>query len=261
MAASVLGEAEVRSIMQHFSIRAINNIKAQDFAEFGIMDSAKYRAKFLRVSKELTHSERTMVVVLATAVKNRRRILTAIERFSDRPWYVNVKNFINKKCVQYTSEATEQTFSVVHIPSCVPPVSSRAWLQMTQEPSVSLFLRNLWAAQIFLDVTLMEEQKAWEQVFWDSEVKKGGPKFEKQGFNLEYWETKSRDKYLLVDAQGKSVPVPTSGYTREDVEKWIATKRAETGGGGGGHGGPGGGLGADEGAEGAAGGLVEPVPE
>jgi hypothetical protein len=101
---------------------------------------------------------------------------------------------------------------------------------MTALPTVDTFLQNLWAAQMNLDADLMMVQKAWETGFWTDTVKKSSNSgFEKHGFNVEYWETKASDRYVLLNVNGAphgtdTQKSATTYYTRATVTAWIATK-------------------------------------
>merc|ERR1719242_2549100 len=66
--------------------------------------------------QHLDEVARTMVIVLATAVKNKKRIVNAMKKFKSEKWYSAVSNFFKNNCCQYTWEEEDETFSVVHIP-------------------------------------------------------------------------------------------------------------------------------------------------
>jgi len=89
---------------------------------------------------------------------------------------------------------------------------------------VDKFLANLWAAQIAIDDSLLQQQKAWETNFWAVVVKKGGEgsKFETGGFNEAYWKTKATDNYPLVDITGNVViPANNNRYSADEVNEWL----------------------------------------
>lgn len=258
-------QAEYEDILSKFDLLVISNLHDEDFVDFGVMDSKKYASKLLRLMEQhgLNQEEFTMCVVLATAVKSRKRILNAMKKFQGLGWYRAVLEFYNRATCQYSFEESEHTISVVHFSSSLPFLAARIWLQITQGPTVEAFLANLWAAQIFLAEDLMREQKAWENGFWTNTVTKGGKAFEggvgTGKFNQDYWETKAKDYYLLLNADGscfvrdERTRVYEAPYTRADIEAWIKTRavpapkavrapRQPPGGGAGGPGGPGGPL-------------------
>lgn len=222
---------EYVAFVAQFDMDVISRLDPADFIDFGVMDSKKYATKLFRImdDQRLSTEEKTMVIVLATAVKNKKRILNAMKKFQGKSWYNGVRNFYANNCVQYTNEEDDDTFSVVHVPSSVAWLTARIYLQMTSEPTVEEFLRNLWAAQLNLSPALMLKQREWEEDFWDNVVKKGGKNFEKNKFNKDYWETKAADKYLLLDANGSvwGTPDERSGkvaYTEERLKEWFKTK-------------------------------------
>ncbi len=244
--------AEYENIVEKFDVQILNQLNPADFVDFGVVDSKIYYAKLeeLMNRQGLNPVMKTWLFVFATAVKNKRRILMAMNKpvFRIQPWYTQVRQFIENNLCQYTHETDENRFAVVHIPSCAPFIASRAWLQISREPTVQSFLENLWAAQINLDGALMGRQMTWEQDFWQNVVLKGGNRFERQGFQQEYWNTKSQDKYLLLGPNGTLYGPPEvinrqRGYNEEEIRRWIESKVDHVAGAGPG-GGPGpGGLG------------------
>lgn len=222
---------EYTDVLSRFDVSILQDLNDEEFVDFGIMDSRKYANKLLRLAKEvgLNKEELTMVVVLATAVKSKRRISMAMTRFKDRRWYTKVQRFIGDTCRQYTSEEQHDTFSVVHIPSCVPFLSSRAWLEITVAPTLDGFYNQLWAAQIYMDEDCLDKQRKLEKVFWNETVKKGSNAFEKNGFNEDYWKTKSGDQYPLLNSDGsifgnEEQKKGKAPYTEKDIEEWLDTK-------------------------------------
>lgn len=226
---------EYADIIGKFDLGVIATLNPADFKDFGVMDSKMYAAKLLKLMEdaELSKVEFSMVIVLATAVKNKKRILNAMRSFKNKglAWYPKVEKFFRNDTVQYTSEETEETFSVVHIPSCVPFLATRVWLQITQEPTVEGFLQHLWAAQINLAQPLMDRQMRWERDFWTNTVTKGGAKWEGAKFNEDYWRTKASDKYVLLHPDGTpfgndNQKAALEPYTEADIQNWINTKVA-----------------------------------
>jgi hypothetical protein len=213
--------------MSKFAISEIEGLSADDFENFGLMNSSIYRQKFLKIADEssLTKEETTMVIVLFSAIKNKKRVLANISKFASSKWYKKVNMFIKNKLVQYTYEASEKTFAAVHVPSSFPFLAARVWLRITTTPTVDSFCENLWAAQINLDSDLMDKCKAFETNFWAQTVKKGGTKFEDKGFNEGYFNTKATDKYPLLAADGSVYSsANATGYTEAEIASWIATK-------------------------------------
>jgi hypothetical protein len=141
------------------------------------------------------------------------------------PWYNKVRNYFRAKTCQYTYEENERMFAVVHIPSCVPFIAAFAWKFITPIPNrnVNALLQNLWAAQLNLNVELLNIQRLWEENFWNNDVRKGGNNFQNEGFQEEYWITKSADRYPLVRPNG-TIYEPTGAngmYNGADLEAWL----------------------------------------
>lgn len=232
---------EYVAIISKFDLLTIEKLDPKNFVDFGIMDSKKYATKLFRIMEQVQLDEvaKTMVIVLATAVKNKKRVVNAMKKFKGEDWYAAVSQFFKNSCVQYTWEEEDDTFSVVHIPTCVPFLASRAWLQMTPPEEcngakgVALFLSNLWAKQIYLDDKLLDAQYAWEANFWGEVVTKGGKNFEgkngKGSFSQDYWKTGADDRYVLLNSDGTLFGTPaqqaaTVPYSAEDLMEWFKTR-------------------------------------
>ena len=240
-------EAEMTEIVSRFDFDVISALKESDFRDFGVMDSRKYASALLNLfeASKMSSTEITMVVCLFTAVKSKARVLKSMMKFRKEKWFKAVKSFIADNVVQYTKEAEmdDNLFAAVHIPSCLPFIAARCWLQFTDTPSVQKFLENLWAAQFNLAPELMARQKLWEETFWNVTVQRGSSNFETQGFQSCYWETKATDVYLLLDFKddegepaspggsrgkgkrfGSEEVARTTPYSEAAIRKWIGTK-------------------------------------
>ncbi|XP_014670819.1 PREDICTED: general transcription factor II-I repeat domain-containing protein 2-like [Priapulus caudatus] len=88
-----IDEATLADIMVSFNLVTMLDINPEDYLGFGMRNSEIYRKMFLEKTSRLNPVERTMVVVLATAVKNRRRILSALGKFASRPWHDPDRNY------------------------------------------------------------------------------------------------------------------------------------------------------------------------
>ena len=120
---------------------------------------------------------RTWIVILATAIKNRVRILGHFEKFMKYEWAETVRFFFERHTVQYTKEAIgrDNIIAVVHIPSSFRSIAALAWkLLQKKDLTVDGFISNLWAVQLCLDKALMVRQKVWEWYFWNTVVTGGG---------------------------------------------------------------------------------------
>jgi hypothetical protein len=71
---------------------------------------------------KLTSSQKSIVILLTTLIKNRNRILTELNNYEDLKKYTDLKialNFIDKNCVQYVNETGRKVtkhFPIVKIP-------------------------------------------------------------------------------------------------------------------------------------------------
>ena len=73
------GVQDMEAIMRKFNDNLIRNLRARYFGVLRVMDSGKYRDKFFSLSANLLEDSITMAVVMATIVRNKRRILEAEE--------------------------------------------------------------------------------------------------------------------------------------------------------------------------------------
>jgi hypothetical protein len=228
---------EYLGIIEKFDLKTIAELDPQNFVDFGVMDSKMYATKMFRImdDRNLDAIEKTMVIVLATAVKNKKRIVRAMQKFKGEKWYSAVSNFFKNNCCQYTWEEEDETFSVVHIPTCVPFLASRIWLQMTpkKDCTVMNFLQHTWAKQIFLSDDLLAQQYKWEENFWGKVVTKGSKNFEGRNgqgsFSPDYWKTGADDRYILIKGDGnlygRAAQVQAiEPYTEKDLKDWFDTR-------------------------------------
>ena len=227
MATFNITDAEVATLIARFDLTQIDNIQADDYENFGLMNSKIYREKFLRIATAagLSQSEATHVIILFTAIKNKKRVLENISKFARSAWYNKVNNFIKTRMVQYTYEAGNDTYAAVHVPSAFPFIAARVWLNICKNPTIDSFLENLWSSQIHLDQQLIARAEVWETNFWTQTVKKGGTNFESGGFNKNYFDTKAADTYPLLLKDGTISPAANAtGYTEAEINTWFGTK-------------------------------------
>lgn len=190
-------------------LKELDFVSPADASSFGLMNSSVYRKKLIRICNEagLSKQHLTVIVALFTLVKNRDRVLTALDDIQNAEWKPEIVSFIQEYIVQYTYQETDNTFSAVHIPSCMPTMAFQTFCHLRQPKNVDEVLSNLWAAQLKLPDSLLKKQQAWEHEFWTNTVKKSkGEKFE-GGFNKDYWTTKSLDEYPIVNQSGFEVTV------------------------------------------------------
>ncbi|KAF0289814.1 hypothetical protein FJT64_011958 [Amphibalanus amphitrite] len=67
---------ELAAMVASFDARTFDQIKPEVFIGFGMKNSHIYRQMFMPLTKNMSKVDRTWVINLSTAVKNRERILT-----------------------------------------------------------------------------------------------------------------------------------------------------------------------------------------
>ena len=79
-------------------------LNPDDFVGFGLKNSRVYFAKLagLMAASNLSKEGKFMVFVMATAIKNKNRILEAMKAFEQKAWYGPVQQFFFAKTCQYT---------------------------------------------------------------------------------------------------------------------------------------------------------------
>lgn len=203
-----------------------------DFENFGMMNSHVYRNAFIKLVMDsgLSAEEFIMVIALFTAVKNKVRVEKAMVRFNKEGWFKRVQKFVQDKIVQYTSELDEKmsTFAAVHIPNIMPSITLLCWIKITKPSDVNAtnLLRNLWACQLDIPVSLKEEQKIWEKDFWTSKVTHTRNTSKKRdavvlGFHEDFWNTKAQDSYPLILPDGKSAVIKDKTDLDNYILEWL----------------------------------------
>ena len=193
-----------------------HDLRPADYVDFqAITDSKESYAKMTRIMDEnnLNKEENTMVFVLATGGHSKTRVLEGMRKFQGKTWYPAVRNFFNL-----------DTFPVGNIPCLCPFLASRIWLYITVEPTLDKFLKTLWAAQINLAEPLLDRQRTWEEGFWDEVATKGGQNFERGRFNRDYWDTKAKEKYPLINKDGTLFGNGIEAYSERDITAWLETR-------------------------------------
>ncbi|KAF0289815.1 hypothetical protein FJT64_011959 [Amphibalanus amphitrite] len=115
---------ELAAMAAKFSVGSIKDIKPEEFIGFGMKDSHVYREMFMEATKTMDANSRTWVIILATTVKNRERILVELNtKFLTAPWRNTVQNFFMTKTVTKNSDnvGPEKLMPVVSIPAYIPP--------------------------------------------------------------------------------------------------------------------------------------------
>lgn len=214
---------ELADFIGDLKLDIINQLKPEDFAGFGLKNSKEYFKLFRQATADLSKEARTMVVCLAVAVRSKKRILMAIDKFKNEVWYAATKEWFLKKSVQYTEEEVDGLFAVVHIPSCQPFLAASCFVHILPpaERTVMRLLQNTWAAQLKLEDRLLFQVLTWEVEFWSVTIRKGGGKFKGPNFSYEFWATKAKDNYELLAKDGTPWVCAGEAYTLAEVAAWL----------------------------------------
>lgn len=230
-----ISQTEMTELLTKLDVGLIRDLNPIDYEGFGMQDSAKYRTQLLNImaAAELSPTEQMMVVVLATAVKSKNRILKAMTVFDGKTWYAKVLEFYTEHVVQYTGSVGTTKFAVVHIPSCMPFLAALVWLRITKQPDLNGLLSNLWAAQLNLNDAMQLRQKAFEEDFWTNKVRSSKSSSFNPGFHPEFYDTKSADTYPLMSISGALVQPGSlltrsngGGFTEVELRTWINANKA-----------------------------------
>ncbi|KAF0289205.1 hypothetical protein FJT64_012492 [Amphibalanus amphitrite] len=137
---------------------------------------------FMDATKNLSVEARTWIIVMATAVKNKERILQELStKFLNAPWRETVYQFYLNKTVTKNSD-------------------------------------NIGPTKL---LPVLEDQRAYEEDLWNNKITKGGRNYEK-GFQLKYWETRSKDRYPLLNwDMTKYLPNQEEPYTKAQIVDWL----------------------------------------
>ena len=200
---------ETKKILAKFELRPLNTISPTS-EYFCIADSTLYMNKMFRLMAQADVDETlgSEVVALATAYKSRHKIIMALDMaFTGHSWYRELRGFFTNKVCEFVNEETERTIPVSFIPLCAPSVAARAWLQLTESPTVEDFLQNEWVGGIDLDPALLKVRKTCETDFWPGD------------------QEHRRHRQPLLNSDGKIFAPGNSGYyCRMDVMRWFGTR-------------------------------------
>lgn len=208
--------------------------KREEWEVFGKMNSHLYRRLLtkLMVDSRLSGEQMFMVYFLFSVVKNRDRVLKAMDAMTAeekaKPWFAPVLNFINTRVTQYVSDVTKsKKFPAVNIPNCNPGLDVLVYFIMTEPNKWSLLelSRRTTFSQLDLDAELQDYAKEGYKYYWDKVVnksnnpdaKEANNKIEAPSFKEEYYANSVSDNYKLVDLELKEVEAPDGGYHLEDV--------------------------------------------
>jgi hypothetical protein len=202
---------------------------------FGTMNSHLHRKKLMKLmdAAKLTKEQRLVVHFLFAVVKNKSRVMDGLASMPDSvktfAWYEPVRTFIAGNIVDYNSAAkASEKFPGTHIGITNPGLDMLMWRIMTPkaERSLDRFFIRTTSIQLKLDKETQEMAKSGYKLYWDTVVvgTRNTTATEEAKFRENYYNTSAGDMYLLVDDNLKEFPpkVEAKGYTREEIEKWIA---------------------------------------
>lgn len=234
-----LNPDDFKMILSAIGLELPSGLNAVDFKDFGKMTSHIYRSRFYSVIQslvdagEIQFSSVSVIIYLATLIKNKKRILDGLTnlapKYSSATWFPDCVKFYQTSTVQYVSEA-ERTglFPVVNIPSCQPNLAAHYYKLHLRADGVSRtdvdlfkkFSENLWFCQLRVTPELIAAHKNWEVNFWNTTVKKSknpdSGRYER-GFNETYYLTKAEDDYPFITGGVESA----STFDETAVVRWL----------------------------------------
>jgi len=212
--------------------------KRAEWEMFGKMNSNMYRTMLMKKMEEanLNGEQRFMVFFLFSVVKNRDRVMKAMEAMTPeekaKPWFAPVLNFINTRITQYVSDVVRSNkFPAVNIPNCNPGLDILIWCIITHPNK-----RTIWElsqrttfSQLHLDEVMQDVAKEGYKQFWDNVVKTSKnpdavpQSLPKPAFREDFYSNSVSDKYRLVDLNLQEIePADTIyGYTEEEILNYV----------------------------------------
>jgi len=212
--------------------------KREEWEMFGKMNSHMYRTMLIKIMDEsnLNGEQRFMVFFMFSVIKNRDRVLKAMEAMSTedkaKAWFAPVMNFINNKITQYVSDVTKsKKFPAVNVPNCNPGLDILIWCLITKPNE-----RTMWElacrttfSQIHLSATMQDFAKEGYKHYWDDVVKTSknpdavSMKLPVPEFREDYYANSVSDKYRLINLELQEVQPADqgAGYTEEEVVNYI----------------------------------------
>jgi hypothetical protein len=212
--------------------------KREEWEMFGKMNSHLYRTILMKRMEEanLNGEQRFMVFFLFSVVKNKDRVLKAMEAMAPedkaKTWFGPVMNFINTTITQYVSDVVRsKKFPAVNIPNCNPGLDILVWCLITHPNK-----RTVWElsqrttfSQLNLDANMQAIAREGYAEYWGNVVKiSKNPDAVPQAlptpqFMEDYYANSVNDKYLLVNLSLQEVPPAdlVNGYSEAEVLDYI----------------------------------------
>lgn len=201
---------------------------------FGKKDSHLYRAELMEKMSErnLSQEAKTMVYFFAAVIKNKARIIKAMETMpgdvKKEEWFYPVRDFYTISTEQYVTKAEKSgRFPVVNIPSTNPGLDVLFGLMIM--PSGDRTVENLsfrtTFSQLNLDTDMQALAKKGYEHYWNNVVKgtKNDDKPEVPMMREDYYKNPESDKYNLLDVNLNQVKPEnkSKGFTREELNSYI----------------------------------------
>jgi len=213
------------------------------------------RTRFMQIAKaaKLTPAQIVAVYAIANITNNRDRLLKAWDSFpgaiqSNQDWS-RVRRFVSESMVTWPNEEKGKRFALIHLPATNPTIMAVTWRGITQKDDLTVdeFLKNRWAAQLWLDGDLRAVQKEHMRTFWNSMKTTSHEtnrheferrKQEKTLFDEGIYATQEKDHYPLgeVNGSGAVMPVMYPGdngldvygpFGKTELEAWIKVELAK----------------------------------
>lgn len=210
------------------------------WATFGKMNSDLYRSILMKRMQEakLTPDQQFMVFFLHSVIKNRDRIIRAMEAMEPadqaQTWFSPVRAFITTHMTQYVSDVIRsKKFPSVNVPSCNPGLDVLVFCLITNpnERSVNELFNRPTASQLHLDTETQAMAKVGYRHYWDSVVTGSknpdanvpGSKLEAPMFREEFYVNSAGDAYNLIGLDLKEIPPANdrTGYSFEEIVAYL----------------------------------------
>jgi len=212
--------------------------KRNDWEFFGKMNSHIYRQILMKHMDEsnLRGEERLMVFFFFSVIKNRDRILKAMDNMEDsdksRSWFAPVRTFISAKVTQYVSDVTRsRKFPGVNIPNCNPGLDILFYCMITHPNNRSVVeaSHRPTFSQLDLDddaqmLALEGYMYYWNNIVQGSKNPDAVPnQLPTPQFRQEYYNNSAGDRYKLIDLNLNEIAPrnPNTGYSLVEITEYF----------------------------------------
>lgn len=212
--------------------------KRSEWELFGKMNSHIYRAMLMKHMQEsgLKGEERLMVFFFFSVIKNKDRIIKAMDNMDDsdksKSWFGPVRTFIAAKITQYVSDVTRsRKFPGVNIPNCNPGLDILFYCMITHPNARSLVEASHRPTFCQLDLDEDAQSLALEgyRFYWNNIVQgsKNPDAVPNQlptpQFREEFYNNSAGDRYKLIGLDLVEIPPanPDIGYTLVEIANYF----------------------------------------